>query len=83
MLRKQSSPYDHLIASLMAMAVGWGEVVSEGNGYLNDDDSHNKNDICLVPAAVKNINTLLFVNSMNPHNNVMLLLVMLSLNLLN
>lgn len=35
------------------------------------------NDICLVPAAVKNINTLLFINSMNSHNNVMVLLVVL------
>lgn len=41
------------------------------------------NDICLVPAAVKNINTLLFVNSMNSHNNVMVLLVVLLLNFLN
>lgn len=42
MLRKTVfSPYDHLIASLMVLAVGWGGG-EEGNGYLNDDDSHNK-----------------------------------------
>lgn len=35
------------------------------------------NDICLVPAAVKNINTLLFIDSMNSHNNAMVLLVVL------
>lgn len=66
----------------MVLAVGWGQVVKRGMVILMMMTAIT-NDICLVPAAVKNINTLLFVNSMNPHNNVMLLLVMLSLNLLN
>lgn len=66
----------------MVLAVGWGEVVRRGMVILMMITAIT-NDICLVPAAVKNINTLLFVNSMNSHNNVMVLLVVLLLNFLN